>query len=84
VYVDRAAIIEHEQLVLRTLIDGDYPVPAQRRERPRRNAPAKRWVQQRDASNRLADHRSTDPPSGAFDFGQLRHHTSGREFSIGD
>jgi hypothetical protein len=71
--VQRPAVVEHEQLVLGALLDGDDDVNEKRRQRASGDAPGERGVQQPGAGNGPADDGATDSPRSALDFRELRH-----------
>jgi hypothetical protein len=67
--VNRAPVIQPEQLMLSPAIDpGDYR-PANSAKPPRRQSTAQRWMQENDPGLGLAGHRAAQDPRGLLDFG---------------
>ena len=71
--MQRAAVIEDEQLVLRSLLDGHDGVSAKRRKGARRDPPRECGVKQPDSGDGSADDRTADSTRSAFNLRKFRH-----------
>jgi hypothetical protein len=71
--MQRAPVVEHQELVLGALFDGDDPAFAQRGERARRDATLERGMEQGHSSDLLTYDDAADTARRAFDFGELGH-----------
>ena len=67
--VNRAPIIESEQLMLSPAVDAGNRGAADSSKSLRRQSAAQRWMQQGDSRQAFADHGTTKDPRGLFDFG---------------
>ena len=82
--VERASIVEPQQLMFRALFDSGNPMAAHRRECAARDHSLERRMKEPNARDDLADDRSADAASGAFDFGEFRHRQEECELAVAD
>jgi hypothetical protein len=71
--MDRAPIVEDEELVLRALVDAHDPPPAKRGERASRYSATQCRMKCARRDDPAADDRAPDASRGALDLRQLRH-----------
>jgi len=76
VHVQNTPIIEMNELMLSSTLDGAHPGTGERAQRASRQSPPQSRVQHARALQRPPFDRRAEEPRGAFDFGKLRHELS--------
>lgn len=82
--VQRTAVIETQQLMLRALFYRCDTTPAKRGDCAARDQSLEGGMKEAHARDDLSSNSATDSPSSAFDFGELRHRAMQREIANDD